>query len=73
MLSDIRAEIRAVNPEPKCSGCGAGIARPKCMFELSPVDCPRHEQRREWEQKMRREESEARCSGAGDVPMEIKQ
>ena len=30
--------------EPKCpmSGCGAAVMRPKCLFDLTPDDCPRH-------------------------------
>lgn len=27
--------------EPKCSGCGVGVDRPKCAWERG--DCPRHE------------------------------
>lgn len=34
-------------PEPKCPECHAGIARPKCAFELGG-DCARHELAQEW-------------------------
>lgn len=44
---------KALRREPKCSGCNVGVCRPKCFFELNPVDCPRHEQKREWEAKIR--------------------
>jgi len=41
--------------EPKCpaSGCGVGVDRSKCMFELDPSDCPRHDVRAEWQKQVR--------------------
>jgi hypothetical protein len=39
--------ILDVFKEPKCSSCGVGVDRPKCMFELGN-ECPRHETRNQW-------------------------
>lgn len=40
------AEQKRINDNaPSCSSCGANVMRPKCLFELNPADCPRHEQR----------------------------
>ena len=65
--SAIREEITSFFPEPKCAGCGAGVGRPKCMFEMGG-DCPRHAQREEWQSAMWKAERAARCSEAGDIP-----
>lgn len=46
-LSEIEAWANAATTEPTCSGCGANVLRPKCMFELGG-DCPRHETREEF-------------------------
>lgn len=71
-IAEIRPEIRAAHPEPKCSDCSARVLVQKCWFDLDPMDCPRHEQKTAWEAAMCKAEREARHSGAGagDVPME---
>lgn len=38
--------------EPKCPECGAGVLRPKCLFELGAF-CPRHPIAFEYRQKLR--------------------
>jgi hypothetical protein len=56
-------------PEPKCPACGAGVDRPKCLFEMGG-DCPRHEVRNAWKRQINKILAAERSSGAGDVPME---
>lgn len=39
--------------EPKCEECGAGVDRPKCMWEMG-AGCPRHEAKSEYSALKRR-------------------
>jgi hypothetical protein len=34
--------------EPTCPDCGAKVDRPRCMMDLDPSACPRHELRDTW-------------------------
>ncbi len=40
--------------EPRCPECDSLVSRPKCMWELSPRDCPRHDLADEWRARKRR-------------------
>lgn len=42
--------------EPTCPrlGCGAGVMRPKCLFELDPSECPRLPLRTQYRQLLLR-------------------
>ncbi len=66
---EIREEIAKAHPEPKCPGCGAGVLRPKCLYEFDPVDCPRHKTRYDWERDLVAAEKVERLSEAGDIPL----
>lgn len=37
--------------EPKCPECGVSALRPKCLHELPPDECPRHEVARKWRER----------------------
>jgi hypothetical protein len=65
---EIRPEVIARHPEPICSGCGAAVDRPKCLFD-SGTYCPRHWVRDQWRAEMLRDEKSERSSDAGDIPM----
>lgn len=68
MVGSLEIRPALCTPEPKCPECGAGVNRPKCLFEMGS-DCPRHEVREEWRKGMLMAERMARSSDAGDVPM----
>jgi len=46
--------------EPKCPLCSARVGRPKCMFELDPEECPRHDLAMVWRMKVKKYEDTLR-------------
>lgn len=50
-------------PIPDCPGCGAGIERPKCLFEMGRA-CPRHEIYAEWKRLQMPYKNCGKCGAA---------
>lgn len=53
---DELAAALSIVKEPSCPlpGCGVGVLRLKCLHELSPDECPRHELSLKWSRAVRK-------------------
>ena len=40
--------------QPKCSACGGSLTRQKCLFDMNPAHCPRHDQKTAYDKALQK-------------------